>query len=115
MVICTAWERLTFAEAKATQDQLKNDPEFNPEFNQLLDLTAVTVLDISTDEARMIARLVFFSPTARRAFVATSPSIFGMGRLMGTHDEMARYAEQVGIFHDRVTALKWLGLDALPR
>ena len=90
LVITTGLNRVTFAEAKAHQDQLVSDPDFNPEFNQLIDATAVTALDMSVDEAKMIARRAFFSPTSRRAFVATSPSIFGMARLMAAHDEIVR-------------------------
>ena len=34
LVISTGWDRVTFAEAKAHQDQLVRDPVFNPEFNE---------------------------------------------------------------------------------
>lgn len=34
LVISTGWDRLPFAEAKARQDQLGIDPDFNSEFNQ---------------------------------------------------------------------------------
>lgn len=114
LVITTGWDHLTFAEAKAHQDQLLIDPDFNPEFDQLIDFTAVTALDMSADEARMMARRGVYSPKSKRAFIAANPTIFGMGRLMGTHDEIAREPDQVGVFHDLDAALKWLGLDSLP-
>jgi len=93
---------------------LLNDPDFDPEFNQLIDLTAVTSLDISADEARAIAGRKLFSFTSRRALVATSPAIFGMGRMMEVYNEMSEVASQVRIFYDLPSALKWLGLDGLP-
>lgn len=40
LVISTGWDRVTFAEIKAHQDQLVSDPDFNPEFNQFVDATA---------------------------------------------------------------------------
>ena len=54
LVISTAWDRLTFAEAKAHQDQLAIDPGFNPAFNQLIDATAVSTLEMTNDEAKSL-------------------------------------------------------------
>ena len=114
LVITTGSARLTFAEAVAHQDQLLSDPDFNPEFNQLIDLTALTSLDFSVAEAKMIAFRNPFSYTSRRAFVATNPSIFGMGRLMEVYHEMSEVVSRVRIFYDLHSALEWLGLDRLP-
>ena len=114
LVISTGWDRLTFAEIKAHQDQFTSDPDFDPTFNQLIDATAITALDLSIDEARTIASRHLFSSTARRAFLATSPAIFGMGRLLEAYHGMAEVPEQVCVFSDRASALKWLGLEALP-
>jgi len=115
LVITTAWDRVTFAEARAHQERLRNDPDFHPEFNQLLDATAVTALDISHDEAKTIGRnSPHFSASARRAWVAPNPFLFGMGRMIGIYREMAGGTEQFRVFKDREQALKWLGLDTLP-
>lgn len=112
LVISTGWDRLTFAEAKALQDQLKNDPEFDPEFKRLIDFTALTAFDMSTDEAREIARRrVSSSPSENAiAILVSSPSIFGMARLMEAYRSIERKREQVRVFYDRAEALKWLGL-----
>jgi hypothetical protein len=114
LVISTGSEQLTFSQVKTHQDQLLNDPDFDPEFNQLIDLTAVTSLDISVDEAKIIASRKLFSSTSRRAFVASSPSIFGMGRMMEVYNEMSNVASRVRIFYDLPSAVEWLGLDRLP-
>lgn len=115
-VISTAWGRVTFAEARAHQERLRGDPDFHPEFNQFLDATAVTALDISSEEAKTIGRnSPHFSASSRRAWVAASALLFGMGRMIGIYREMAGGAEQFRVFNDREQALKWLGLDALPR
>jgi hypothetical protein len=114
LVITTGSGRVTFAEIKAHQDQLLNDPNFNPEFNQLLDMTAVISLDLSVGEAQIAASRRLFSPTSRRAFVATSPTIFGMGRMMEAYHELSTAASLASIFHDLPSALKWLGLESVP-
>lgn len=105
--------RLTFADAKSHQERLKNDPDFAPDFNQLLDLTAVTSLDISTEEAKTIAHgTLFFSPPSRRAWVASDPVVFGMSRLVEAYRQMAGAQDQFRVFYDRAEALQWLGLDS---
>jgi hypothetical protein len=45
-------------------------------------LTPATEVDISADEAIILAHHRIFSPKSRRAIVATKPHIFGMGRMM---------------------------------
>jgi hypothetical protein len=115
LVITTAWDRVTFAEAKAHQDQLSSDAAFDPEFNQLVDASAVTAIDATIDQIKTIARRGIFSPASRRAFVATSPDIFGLGRMLGTYLEMGRIPQQVQVFYDLPSALEWLGLGKDPR
>ena len=111
LVITTAWDRLTFPEAKAHQDQLAADPAFNPQFNQLIDAIEVTHLEISADQAKTLASRVIYSVESRRAFVATNPTVFGIARLMGAHDEIARAADRANVFSTRRAALRWLGLE----
>ena len=110
LVISSASGRVTFAEAVASEEQLKNDPEFNPDYNHLVDFTAVTELDISPDQSAMLARRGIFSSASRGAIVASDPAIFGMGRLWEAHHEIANLQDEVCICRDRAAALKWLGL-----
>ncbi len=114
LVVSTGWERVTFAELKAHQDQLGGDPDFDPTFNQLVDGTAVTGLEVSMEQVRSLAARKLFSPTSRRAFVAPDPAIFGVGRMWTAYHEMATGLENVKMFYDLAAALKWLGLEDLP-
>jgi hypothetical protein len=114
LVITTGWERVTFAEALAMQNQMLSDPGFNPAFSQLIDGTAITVFDVTADEAKRLVGRAVFSPKSRRAFVASSPAVFGMARLMESYHNIAQVPEQVSVFHDHESALKWLGLEGLP-
>ncbi|HTW59671.1 MAG TPA: hypothetical protein VMD99_16200 [Terriglobales bacterium] len=113
LVITSGWDRVTFAEIKAHQDRLANDPEFHPEFNQFIDGTAVTALEISTAEAKMIASRKFFSSKSRRALLASNLSILGMARVMQTYVEMAKDRERIAVFHEREAALEWLGVRSV--
>lgn len=115
LVITTARDRITFAEVMEHQDRLRADPAFNPDFNQLVDATEVTEVDATVDEVKRVANRRIFSPSSRRAFVATNPDVFGVGRLLGAHLAMGRSPQQVNIFYDLPSALRWLGLNEDPR
>jgi hypothetical protein len=108
LVLTVGEGSVTFDEIRNHQDQLLRDPDFDAAFNQLIDVTTATRFDISGDEAREIARRKIVSSSSSRAFVASQPAIFGFGRLMEAH---AEEHAQIHVFHDRDSALKWLGVE----
>jgi len=115
LVISSGSGLLTWEEIKARQDETKTDPSFDPTFNQIVDLRSVTAILMSGDQARMLARRQIFSHESRRAFVATNPSIFGMGRMWEIYTEFSKTPSQIRVFADLPSALKWLGLESLPQ
>ena len=112
LIVSKAWDLLTFDDVKAHQTQLLSDPDFDPEFNELLDLSAVTAIDMSADEERILAGRRVFSSSSRRAFVASRPANFGMARLFEAYHQMSQAPSQIRVFYDLASALKWLGLDS---
>jgi len=114
LVVSIGWDRLTFADFANQQEQFLADPDFDPSFDQLVDGSKVTVLDLSVEEAKIISRRPIFLPSSRRAVVATDPAIFGMGRMMDAYHTQATRREYVAVFYDLASALKWLGRDSLP-
>ncbi len=116
LVISTGSGGVTQAEIRARQDQTANDHDFDPEFDQIVDLTAVTAFDMSMDEFTTLARRKVFASQSRRAFVANSPHIFGMGRLWEAHSELSdEDPSKIHVFYDFPSALEWLGLKDDPR
>jgi|SRR5579863_4634694 hypothetical protein len=114
LVISTGSDLVTWEEIKARQDQTQTDPDFNSEFDQIVDLRAVTGFDMTSDHARLLARRIIFSATSKRAFVAASPGVFGVGRMWELFTEMSDNQSQIRVFYDLPSALKWLGLESLP-
>jgi hypothetical protein len=115
LVISTGSDLVTWEEIKTRQDQTKTDPDFNPEFNQIVDLRPVTGFDMTSDQARLLARRMIFSLTSKRAFVAASPAVFGVGRMWEIFTEMSDNPSQIRVFYDLPSALKWLDLENLPQ
>ncbi len=115
LVTTTVTGRLTFTEAKTHQDQLAVDPDFAPEFNQLIDARKLAKWDMSLKEARALVGRRFFSPSSRRAVVAVSPAVFGLGPFFKAYSRLAKDREHIAVFYDREAALKWLGLENFPQ
>ena len=114
LVISTGSGCLTWSEIKERQDQIKADPGFDPEFHQLVDLRTVTSFEMSSEQTRMLARRRIFSSTSKRAFLAGNAAAFGISRMWEILTELSENPSQIRVFHDLSSALKWLGLEALP-
>jgi len=62
-------------------------------------------VEVSGDEEGILARRTIFSPTSRRAFVATDPLNYGMARMLKTYHQMLPNPSQIEVFHDLASAL----------
>ena len=111
LVISTGSGVVTWEEIKARQDQTQTDPDFNPEYDQIVDLRAVTAFEMSTDQTRLLASRLIFSSQSKRAFIATRPSVFGVGRMWETSTEFSENPSQIRVFYEVASALQWLGVD----
>ena len=114
LVISTGSGCVTWSEIKERQDQTKTEPTFDPEFNQLVDLRAVTSFEMTSEQARVLARRMIFSFSSKRAFVAANPAIFGVARMWEIFTELSDNPSQIQVFYDLPPALKWLGLESVP-
>jgi len=114
LVISTAWDRVTFDEVDAHQNRLAKDPDFDPQFKQLVDATKVTDLEVSIEEAKKIFGRKTFSSASCCAFLGKGLTILGMGRLIEAQAALFEGRESVRVFSDRQKALKWLGMENLP-
>lgn len=65
LVISTASGLVTWDEIKARQDQTRTDPEFDPEFDQIVDLRSATRIELSGDQVRFLAGRRIFPIAAR--------------------------------------------------
>jgi hypothetical protein len=70
-----------FDDIKDHQDRLLADPDFDRNFDQLIDTIPAKQFDLSPEEARMLAERLIVSPWSYRDFVATKPHIHGLGAL----------------------------------
>lgn len=114
VVFCRAWGELTSNDVLEHYQQMRDDPSFDPNFQQLGDLREVTKVTASMESVRDAARMHVFTPGTRRAFVADNDTIYGMARMFASY---SHYADQdLEVFRDMSSAERWLGEQSpLPR
>jgi hypothetical protein len=111
LVTSTASGVITLPEIWAHQGKLLKDPDFDPSFAQLLDVTQVTKLALSSEDVRRVAESNTLSSNPRLAIVATSAFVYGLARMFQIFREMTG-EEGIRVFRDRDEALAWvLGKD----
>ena len=107
LVMTTCGGVFTFADALTHQENLLKDSDFDPSFSQLVDLTQVTKLDIEAEEMRRFAQRSVFSPDSRRALLANTDHVFGMGRMFEILRE--NFGERgIRVFRNLDDALEWV-------
>ena len=107
-VVFTYFEgRLTVAEVAAHAAQLSRDPEFKPEFTELVDLREVTEPAIDAEGFISVSSLDPFSKTSKRAFVAGEGVTYGVTRMF----QILRDNSYIEVFFSIEEARRWLGLE----
>jgi hypothetical protein len=82
MVFSKAYGNLTDDDVFTHQDKLRNDPDFDPSFSQLVDCTDVTHIDdLSVEALYVLAERDPFGLGSRRAFVAPQNPEYNVFRL----------------------------------
>jgi len=108
LVLTRIWGAATENEVAEHNRSLRVDPQFDPHFRQLADLTGLTAILVSTKVVEETAHDQYFAPGTRRAFVATDDAAFGMARMFALHAE--GLGQTIHVFRDRTAAEAWLGL-----
>ena len=109
LVLSRIWGTPTDEEILAHGQRLRADPGFRPHFRQLLDLTELKAITISSQKVRQASRDQFFAPGVRRALVANSDATFGMARMYALASQAE--GQTVEVFREFDAATAWLGLE----
>jgi hypothetical protein len=110
MVFSKAYGILTDQDIISHQEKLRDDPDFDPSFSQLVDCIKVTKADdLSTDAIYELARRHLFGVESKRAFVAPKKLLYGLFRMFQilTND----YPDELVVFKDLTEAREYLKLE----
>ena len=95
-------------EALAYAEALRDDPDFRPTMDALVDARTLTSV-FSATEVRQLASVTPFRAESRRAMVVASDLQFGLGRMYGLTTEDDR--PEARVFKDMQEARAWLGIE----
>jgi hypothetical protein len=88
-------------------DRLSRDPDFDPDFSQVVDFTMIDGLEIEPEDVRQLAERNIFSPRSRRAFVVKDDLQFGLARMFEIHREL-NGEPGIQVFRTFDEALDWV-------
>ena len=109
LVLTTAQGVLTGQDIRTHRQSLRGDQNFDPSYNQIIDLRDVVEFAVAATEMPGIAAGSIFNEKSRRAIVAEKDVNFGMARMYEKYGEAD--PSQVMVFRDMAEARRWLGLD----
>jgi len=98
---------LTREDILGHQERLSKDPDFDPDFSQLADVTQVTKVELSTQDMQTISQRHLFSRHSRRAILVKNDLQFGLARMIEVYRESV---DETGlrVFRDINEALEWV-------
>lgn len=99
--------RLSLEEFLNKQGEIVFDPEFNPDFDHLFDMTGVLeVEEVLTSDLKKVSSVRVFSEKSRRAVVAPGDFVFGLARMYEVFSGSTE--ENFSVFRNLDEAMEWL-------
>ena len=108
LITSRLWGPVTDREVFDHNQKLRSDPQFDPTYQQLVDLTGVTEIVVTTSMINETSLDQFFEPGTRRAMVAVDDAVYGMARMFALRAESV--GQTIQIFRDAERAREWLGI-----
>ena len=110
IVFSRIWGTLTDEHVAAHAMALKEDPRFDAEFNQVLDMRELDDLQVTSHGIRKLAPIVPFRLDARRAFIVGTGQAEALSRILFTYTEAG--VDQYTLFRELAPAMESVGLDS---
>ena len=107
LVLSSGDGALTKEDVQGRMDRLSSDPDFDPEFAQVIDFTRITTVELEPADIRRFAQRKIFSPTSRRAMIVKDDLHFGLARMFATHRELEGETG-IRVFRDAEEATDWV-------
>ena len=109
MIFTTAEPVITDRDWLQHQAALRDLPDFDPDFDQLLDFRPVADCRLSPQTLRLTALHPVFGACSRQAFVTDNNLTYGMCRMYEILS--AGHSQRIEVFRDMRAAAEWLGLN----
>ena len=100
---------VTKEEVFTLQDQMSNDPEFDPTFSQVADFAQLTDTNVGMADVRTFAQRDVFSIHSRRAIIVKGEIAFGFARIFELYRQLTG-ANGIRVFRNPDEAFDWIPL-----
>jgi hypothetical protein len=98
---------LTKEDVLGHMDRISKDPDFDPNFSQLMDFRQITGVEFGPEDVRQFAARNIFSPHARRAMLVKDDLQFGLARMFEIHREL-NGETGINVFRNYEEAVDWI-------
>ena len=109
VVFSRGWGVVSDGDLYDHQQRLRNDPEFDPTFRQVMDFTETTTVSVSVAAIHQLASVRVFRPGTPRAIVVPATATYGLARMFQMLVEPE--GETIEVFRELAPARNWLGLE----
>jgi hypothetical protein len=107
LVLSSGTGVLTKEDILGHMDRLSKDPDFDPDFSQLMDFRQITGVEFGPQDVRQFAERNIFSPRARRAILVKDNLQFGLARMFEIHREL-NGETGIRVFRTFDEAMDWI-------
>ena len=107
LVLTLGFGFITKEEVLTLQDQMSNDPRFDPTFSQVADFEQLTGTNIGLADVRVFAQRDAFSSQSRRAIVVKGDVAFGFAKVFELCRQLSG-ACGIRVFRARDEAFDWI-------
>ena len=107
LVLSSGTGVLTKEDILRHMDRLSKDPDFDPDFSQLMDFRQITGVEFGPQDVRQFAERNIFSPRARRAILVKDNLQFGLARMFEIHREL-NGETGIRVFRTFDEAMDWI-------
>jgi hypothetical protein len=108
-LVCVRFtKKLTIAQIERYANRVRSDPQFRPDYSEIVDLTQVEEVELRAEEFLLLAdKIDPFSPEAKRAFVVRDSVQSHAARM----HKVLRPKRTIEVFHSVEEAERWIKLN----
>jgi len=107
LVLTTGSGFVTKEEIITLQDQMRNDPEFDPSFSQVANFAQLNNTDIGMADVHTFAQRDVFSIHSRRAIIVEGDVAFGFAKIFELYRQLSG-ARGIRVFRNPDEAFDWI-------
>ena len=107
-VFSAGYGEMTLADFLAHHRRLVKDPDFDPSFHLMIDLTGVKQCSLTPEDIKLVGARSIFSDESRRALLVGRKAAAALSKSLQYYREALGRAMPLQVFDDFDAAMEWL-------